>query len=295
MNRLMLIITGAIVLIGGIVSFDGVFTVDQREQAIVLQFGRYVRTEDTPGLKFKLPVAQSVEYFEKRILDLDPPAQEVILADQKRVNVDAFVRYRITKPIEFKRKALTKANFDQVFGGQLNAAVRAEVGRSLLGDMLSERRDDIMERITQRLKQQAPDFGIEVVDVRIGRTDLPQTTSQSVYNRMRSQRVAQANQLRAEGAEIKARIQAEADRERTVIIAEAQRQAQILRGEGEGQRTNILNDAFGRDPNFFAFYRSMEAYGEALGDGTTMVLSPDSEFFRYFRDQSGADGGVNQK
>ncbi len=289
MNRLILVITGIVVLIGGIVAFDGVFVVHQKEQAIVLQFGRYVRTENEPGLKFKVPVTQSVEFFEKRILDLDPPAQEVILADQKRVNVDAFVRYRIKDPIEFKRKALTQANFDQVFGGQLNAAVRAEVGRSLLGDMLSERRDDIMNRITQRLKQQAPDFGIEVVDVRIGRTDLPQTTSQSVYNRMRSQRVAQAAQLRAEGAEIKARIQAEADRDRTVIIAEAQRQAQILRGEGEGERTNILNAAFGKDPKFFAFYRSMEAYGEALGDGTTMVLSPDSEFFRFFRDQQGRD------
>jgi modulator of FtsH protease HflC len=167
--------------------------------------------------------------------------------------------------------------------------VRAEVGRILLGDMLSERRDDVMTRITERLKKQAPDFGIEVVDVRIGRTDLPQTTSQSVYNRMRSQRVAQAAQLRSEGAEVKARIQAQADRERTVILAEAQRLAQIQRGEGEGQQTTILNNAYGQDPKFFSFYRSMEAYGVALGEGTTMVLSPDSEFFRYFRDQEGKD------
>ena len=289
MNRILLIITGVVVVIGGIVAFDALYTVHQTQQALVLQFGRPVQVVREPGLHVKLPLLQDVEYFDKRVLDLDPPAQEVILADQKRINVDAFVRYRIVDPLEFKRKALTQANFIQVFGGQLNASVRAEVGRTLLGDMLSERRDDIMGLITERLKRQAPDFGIEVVDVRIGRTDLPQTTSQSVYNRMRSQRVAQAAQLRSEGAEIKARIQAQADRERTVIIAEAQRQAQIQRGEGEGQQTKILSDAFGQDPKFFAFYRSMEAYGAALGDGTTMVLSPDSEFFRYFRDQDGAD------
>lgn len=289
MNRILLIITGVLVVLGGIVAFDALYTVHQTQQALVLQFGRPVKVEREPGLKYKLPLLQDVEFFDKRVLDLDPPAQEVILADQKRINVDAFVRYRIVDPLEFKRKALTQANFIQVFGGQLNASVRAEVGRTLLGDMLSERRDDIMARITDRLKGQAPDFGIEVVDVRIGRTDLPQTTSQSVYNRMRSQRVAQAAQLRSEGAEIKARIQAQADRERTVIIAEAQRQSQIQRGEGEGQQTKILSDAFGQDPKFFAFYRSMEAYGAALGDGTTMVLSPDSEFFRYFRDQDGAD------
>ena len=152
----------------------------------------------------------------------------------------------------------------------------------LLADMLSNKRDEVMSRITAQLKDQATDFGIVVVDVRIGRTDLPPTTSESVYNRMRSQRVAQASKLRAEGAEIKARIQAEADRERTVIVAEAQRQAQILRGEGEGEKTRILVSAFGRDPEFFSFYRSMEAYGAAFGEGTTMVLSPDSEFFRYF-------------
>ena len=289
MNRLLLIITGVVVVIGGIVSFDALYTVHQTQQALVLQFGRPVTVEREPGLHFKLPLLQDVEYFDRRILDLDPPAQEVILADQKRINIDSFMRYRIVDPLEFKRKALTQVNFLQLFGSQLNASVRAEVGRILLGDMLSERRDDVVLRITERLKKQAPDFGIEVVDVRIGRPDLPQTTSQSVYNRMRSQRVAQAAQLRSEGAEIKARIQALADRERTVILAEAERLAQIQRGEGEGLQTKILNDAYGQDPKFFAIYRSMEAYGVALGDGTTMVLSPDSEFFRYFRDQSGAD------
>ena len=190
-------------------------------------------------------------------------------------------------PKQFRLRANTEANFVDIFGRILNSAVRAEVGRVLLADMLSAQRDSVMARITTELKRQSTDFGIVVVDVRIGRTDLPPTTSESVYNRMRSQRVAQASKLRAEGAEIKARIQAEADRERTVLLAEAQRKAQILRGEGEGQQTRILNGAFGKDPDFFAFYRSMEAYGAALGAETTMVLSPDSEFFRFFNDLPG--------
>jgi membrane protease subunit HflC len=263
------------------------YTVHQTQHALVLQFGRYVRTESDPGLHFKKPFLESVEYFENRLLDLDPPAQEVVLADQKRVNVDAFVRYKIVNPLEFKKKAVTQTNFLQVFGGRLNAAVRAEVGQILLGDMLSDKRDDVMARITNQMKSQAADFGIEVVDVRIGRTDLPPATSQAVYNRMRSERVEQAVKLRSEGAKIKAEIQANADRERTVILAGARRTSQILRGEGEGLKTRLLNDAFGQDPEFFGFYRSMEAYGEALGEGTTMVLSPDSEFFRYFRNLGG--------
>ncbi len=291
MNKIILMITGAVVVIGGILAFDAIYTVHETKHALVLQFGRYVRTESDPGLQFKKPFLESVEYFEKRLLDLDPPAQEVVLADQKRVNVDAFVRYKIVDPLEFKKKAVTQTNFLQVFGGRLNAAVRAEVGQILLGDMLSDKRDDVMNRITNQMKSQAADFGIEVVDVRIGRTDLPPATSQAVYNRMRSERVEQAVKLRSEGAKVKAEIQAGADRQRTVILAEARRTSQILRGEGEGLKTKLLNDAFGQDIGFFGFYRSMEAYGEALGEGTTMVLSPDSEFFRYFRDL----GGKNPK
>jgi modulator of FtsH protease HflC len=287
MNRIILIVLGVVVVVGGISAFDAMYTVHQTQHALVLQFGRYVRTESDPGLHFKKPFLESVEYFENRLLDLDPPAQEVVLADQKRVNVDAFVRYKIVKPLEFKKKAVTQTNFLQVFGGRLNAAVRAEVGQILLGDMLSDKRDDVMGRITQQMKNQAADFGIEVVDVRIGRTDLPPATSQAVYNRMRSERVEQAVKLRSEGAKVKAEIQANADRERTVILAGARRTSQILRGEGEGLKTRLLNDAFGKDPEFFGFYRSMEAYGEALGAGTTMVLSPDSEFFRYFRNLGG--------
>ncbi|MEX2454299.1 MAG: protease modulator HflC [Rhodospirillaceae bacterium] len=289
MTNLRLMIVGVVVIVIGLVVFSSTYVVHQTQQALLLEFGQPRHEEREPGLHFKLPW-RTATYYDRRVLSLDPPAQEVILADQKRINVDAFVRYQITSPLNFKLRADTEANFVDVFGRRLNAAVRAEVGQVLLPDMLSATRDQVMSRITAALKTQAEDFGIVVVDVRIGRTDLPPTTSESVYNRMRSQRVAQASQLRAEGAEIKARIQAEADRERTVIIAEAERQAQILRGEGEGEQTRILVSAFGRDPEFFSFYRSMEAYGQAFGEGTTMVLSPDSEFFRFFKDISGGLG-----
>ncbi|MDA0651705.1 MAG: protease modulator HflC [Proteobacteria bacterium] len=293
MGRIKLIILGVIALILGVVVFDGMFIVRQTETALVLQFGRPVLPiHSEPGLKFKVPLIQDVEYFDKRILDLDPRPEEVILQDQKRVNVDSFVRYKIVDPLEFKRRALTQANFVQIFGGRLNAAVRAEVGKVQLPDMLSDKRNDVMTRITAALKLQASQFGVAVVDVRIGRTDLPAATAQSVYKRMNSEREAQARKLRSEGSEIKAKIQAGADRKRTVILAEARRTSQILRGEGEGIKTTTLNNAFGQDPEFFGFYRSMEAYGEALGgDGTTMVLSPDSEFFRYFLDET----GINKK
>jgi membrane protease subunit HflC len=289
MGRLKLIIGGIIVLVVGVVIFDGMFVVDQRQTALVLQFGRPVLPVYTePGLKFKTPLIQDVEYFDKRILDLDPKPEEILLQDQKRISVDSFMRYKIVEPLVFKQRALTQTNFVQIFGGRLNAAVRAEVANVLLGDMLSDKRNDVMQRITDALKKQAAQFGIEVVDVRIGRTDLPAATAQSVYKRMNSEREAQARKLRSEGSELKAKIQAGADRKRTVILAEARRTSQILRGEGEGKKTVILNDAFGQDPEFFGFYRSMEAYGAALGgDGTTMVLSPDSEFFRYFLDQRG--------
>lgn len=282
MNKVVLAIIGFVVIVGGIVGSASIFTVHQTQQALILQFGNPVRVEAEPGLKFKVPFVQNVTFYDRRILDLDPPAQEIILNDQKRINVDSFVRYKIINPLEFLKTAQTDANFRQIFGGRLNAAVRSEVGKVLLGDMLSNKRDDVMGLITDQLKKQASQFGIEVIDVRIGRTDLPETTSQSVYNRMRSQRIAEAAKLRAQGAELKAKIQANADRKRTVILAEAEKDSQIQRGIGEGAQTTILNSAYGQDTDFFEFYRSMEAYSKAFGEGTTMVLSPDSDFFKFF-------------
>ncbi len=287
MNRMTLAVIGVAVVVVGIVVFSSLFTVYQTQQALILQFGNPVGVEREAGLKFKMPFIQNVEYFDKRILDLDPPVQEVLLADQKRINVDAFARYKIVDPLKFRQRAVTLTNFRQVFGGLLNSEVRSEVAKVSLADMLSEQRGEVMIRIADEMKTQAPRFGVEVVDVRIGRTNLPEATTQAVYNRMRSERIAQAAQLRAEGEELKARIEAEANKDRTIIFAEANKKAQILRGEGDGQRTRVLNEAYGQDPGFFDFYRSLEAYGALGGEGTTMVLSPDSDFFRFFLDEQG--------
>ena len=282
MKKPLLAVFGLIILVAGVAAYGALFTVHQTQQALILQLGNPIRTVPEPGLHFKLPFIQNIEFYDSRILDLDPPVQEVILLDQKRINVDAFARYKIVNPLEFRKRAVTNQNFRQVFGNRLNAAIRAEIGKILLGDMLTEKRSQVMDVISRHMKAQAAEFGTEVVDVRIGRTDLPEATAQAVYNRMRSDRVAHAAKLRAEGEEQKLKIQAIADKDRTIIIAEAQRESEILRGQGEGERNQILGEAFGQDPEFFDFYRSMEAYGEALGEGTTMVLSPDSEFFRFF-------------
>ena len=282
MNKPFLAVFGLLIVVVGVTAYGALFTVHQTQQALILQLGNPIRTVPEPGLHFKLPFIQNIEFYDSRILDLDPPVQEVILLDQKRINVDAFARYKIVNPLEFRKRAVTNQNFRQVFGNRLNAAIRAEIGKILLGDMLTEKRAQVMDVISRHMKAQAAEFGTEVIDVRIGRTDLPEATAQAVYNRMRSDRVAHAAKLRAEGEEQKLKIQAIADKDRTIIIAEAQRESEILRGQGEGERNQILGEAFGQDPEFFDFYRSMEAYGEALGEGTTMVLSPDSEFFRFF-------------
>lgn len=273
---------GVLIVVGAVVAYNSIFVVHQASQALILQFGNPIRDVQEPGMHFKTPFLQNVELYDRRILDLDPPPQEVILADQKRVNVNAFARYKIVDPLEFRKKALTDANFRQLFGSRLNAAVRSEIGRILLGDMLTQKRAEVMRAITEQMKAQAGEFGTEVVDVRIGRTDLPETTAQAVFNRMRSDRVAHAAELRANGEKQKAEIQARADKQRTIIISEAKKQAEILRGQGDGLRTTILNDAYGQDPEFFDFYRSMEAFGNSVKPGTSMVLSPDSELFQFF-------------
>jgi membrane protease subunit HflC len=295
MKKMGLAIFGIIIAAGAIVAYSAMFTVHQTQQALILQFGNPVDVVSQPGLNFKLPFIQNVRYFDRRILDLDPQPQEILLSDQKRINVDSFARYKIVDPLEFLKAAQTDRNFRQVFGSQLNSAVRAEVAKVSLADMLSPKRAEVMNLIFEILKTQAPQFGVELVDLRIGRTDLPGTTLQSVYNRMRTDRVAQAAELRAKGEEMKLTIQAEADRQRTVIIAEANRKSEILRGEGDAGKNKILGDAYGKDEEFFRFYRSMEAYGKAFEEGTTMVLSPDSEFFKYFNNSGpGSTPGTRQ-
>ncbi|WP_430474553.1 protease modulator HflC [Thalassospira lucentensis] len=276
-----LIATGVVVVIAAVVASMCVFTVRQDQQALVLQFGNPVHAVSEPGLHFKSPI-QNVEYYERRILELDPPVQQVLLSDQKRVNVDSFARWKIIDPLTFRQRATNTTNFVQLFGQRLNSVIRGELAQAPLVALLSDNRAQIMEKIQASLLEPAKEFGVELIDVRIGRTDLPQETSQAVYNRMRSSRIAEAAQLRAEGEELKAKIQAEADRERIGILAEASRQAEVLSGEGDAERNVVLGKAYGKDAEFFEFYRSLESYKSALSSGSTMVLSPDSEFFQYF-------------
>lgn len=283
-----LVILGVLAFAGFVVATSAMFTVDQREQAMVMQFGNPQRVIREPGLHFKTPFIQDVVTYDSRILDLDPPPGEVILNDQKRIKVDAFARYRIVDPLRFFQALRTEAQFRDQVGRILNSSVKNSMARASLSDLLSEKRVSIMTEIEQRMAAETKDYGIEVVDVRVVRTDLPPQISQNVYNRMRSERVKEANQLRADGEKAKLEITSRADRDKTVIIAEAQRQAQILRGEGDAERNRILGEAYGQDPEFFAFYRSMTAYREALAQGdTNLVVSPDSDFFRYFGDQTG--------
>lgn len=290
--RTKLAIVGVLIVVLVIAAVASMFTVRQTEQAIVVQFGNPVKVVREPGLHFKVPFVQNVLYYDNRILALDPQGQEVPLVDQKRIIVDSFARYRIVDPLEFFKTVRTEQVLNDRFGAILNATVRNELGSSDLAELLTERRGEIMRTIAELVRQRSSEFGIEVVDVRIGRTDLPPETSQSVFDRMRSSRIAQAKELRAQGEELKAKIQAEADRDRTVLLAEGRKTSEILRGEGDAGRNRVLGAAYGADAEFFRFYRSMEAYRGALSEGTTMLLSPDSEFLRYFNQlPAGATNG----
>tara|TARA_B110000438_G_C15809652_1_gene649044 strand:- start:1003 stop:1875 length:873 start_codon:yes stop_codon:yes gene_type:complete len=283
-----LLALGVIFLVVPFTLTGTLFTVHQTQNAIVLQLGEPKRVIEDPGLHLKLPFIQNVVFYDNRVLDIDPPAQEMPLVNQLRIIVDAFARYRIVDPLKFYQTVRTEIGFRDRFGTILNGSVRDALGQAQLADLLTVKRVEVMQQISTGVSQRAPDFGIDIIDVRIGRTDLPEQTSQSVYNRMRSERLAQAALLRAQGQEAKSRIEAEADRERTIIIAEAERQAQISLGQGEAESRAILNAAHGQDAEFYGFLRSMEAYRVSLGEGTTMVLSPDSEFFRFFGDLPGS-------
>jgi membrane protease subunit HflC len=288
MSKRSLLILGIAILAVGIVASGALYTVHQTQQGLVLQFGQAKRVVTDPGLHMKTPFIQNVIYYDRRILDLDPPDFQILLTDKKRINVNAYARYRITDALRFYQSVQTEGAFRDRFGRIINASLRAEVAKVSLSQLLSEKRVEIMQKIRTQVDGEAESYGIQLIDVRIGRTDLPDETSQAVYNRMRSERERQARELRAEGEEEAVKIRARADREKVELVAEAERQSRILVGEGDAQRNRLLGEAYGRDPDFFAFYKSMEQYKEALGGGdTTMVLSPDSDFFRYFGSLTG--------
>ncbi|HIP80527.1 MAG TPA: protease modulator HflC [Kiloniellaceae bacterium] len=282
----------AIVVVGlGLLAYGSLFTVDERQQAIVMQFGEPKRVITEPGLAWKLPLIQNVQYYERRVLNLDPPAENILLSDQKRLIVDVFARYKILDPLLFFQTVRTEGVARQRLGGIINGRLREVLGNETLSSVLSPERTRILQSIRDNVDRETQRFGIALVDVRIRRADLPDETRESVYDRMRSEREREAAEFRAQGFEQSQRITAAADREATVIAAEAKRESEILRGQGEGLRTEILNGAYGQDPEFFNFYRSMQAYSESLdSESTYMVLSPDSEFFSFFDQAEGQVG-----
>jgi len=287
------LIIGVVIVLAGLIAYGAFFTVDEREQAIVMQFGEPKRVISEPGLSWKIPMIQNVQYYEKRVLNLDPPGENILLSDQKRLIVDVFARYRIADPLKFFQTVRSEETARSRVGIIVNGRLRQILGNSTLAAVLSDERTQILRDLRESVDQETQRFGIALVDVRIRRADLPDETRESVYNRMRSEREREAAEFRAQGYEQAQRITAAADREATVIRAEAERESSILRGQGEGRRTEVLNNAYGQDPEFFNFYRTMQAYSASLdSESTYMVLSPDSDFFSFFN-QTRRDGGAN--
>jgi membrane protease subunit HflC len=283
LRRRALIFAGLVVAIAVVVLlFTVPFIVDQTEQALVLSFGQPIRLVEQPGLGFKKPW-QSTIYYDKRLLDYEPATEEVIASDQKRLVVDAYCRFKIANPLLFYQTMGTELVARTRLRSIISDSLRRVIGGVELQAVVSSKRAAIMLQIRDEVNAQAKGFGIDVVDVRIRRADLPEENSKAIYERMIAERQREAAQFRAQGAQQAQEIRAEADKQRIEIIATAQKQSQILRGDGDADSTRIYAAAFEQDPGFFGFYRSLEAYRDALsGTNTTFVLSPQSEFFRYF-------------
>jgi membrane protease subunit HflC len=247
-----------------------------------------------PGLFWKIPVVQTVEYYDKRILDLDTSPQEVTASDQKRIVVDTFARYRIVNPLLFYQTVRAESQVRSRLGPITEAALRRVLGSATFQDLVRDKREALMKNIAKQVNEEGKEFGLEVVDVRIKRADLPEQNSKNIFDRMRAERQREAAEFRAEGAGAANRIRANADREVTIIKADATREGERTRGEGDAERNRIFADAFNRDTDFFAFYRSMQAYEQGIkSSDTRMLLSPDSEFFKYFNNPAGGSSNIN--
>jgi len=292
MNRALIL--AVVAAVGVLVASSTLFTVHQTQQVLITQFGQPIRVVTEPGLQAKIPFIQTVIAFDRRLLDFDAPGEEVILGDQRRLIVDSFTRYRITDPLlYFQTVGATEAGIRARLNSIVQSSLRRVLDNEPLLSVLSTDRTRIMGTIRSQVNEEARRFGIEVTDVRIRRADLPDENTQAILNRMQSERERVAREARAEGAEVAAQVRARADRERTVLIAEAQASADILRGQGENDAIRIFAEAFQRDPQFFHFWRSMQAYREAFSEGDTrLLLSPDSEFFRFFRESMPAPAGA---
>ena len=283
-------------VVAGFAAMSSMFTVHQAKQALVLQFGNVKRLVAEPGLHFKIPIVQDVVYFDKRVLDFDARAEEVPTRDQKQLVVDSFARYRIVDPLKFFQTVNNELGMEVRLGNVINANLRATFGEVGLATLLTPERARLMQIIADLVKAQSVEFGIDVIDVRIKRIDLPEENSQAIFHRMQTQREQEARKIRAEGEKESKRIRAEADKEVTIIEAHANRTGQILRGEGEAEAQATYNDAYGRDQEFFDFWVSMNAMREGLsGETTRYVGPPEGDFFRFFGDVAGgADALTNE-
>jgi membrane protease subunit HflC len=287
-HRLALTLVAAVVVM--ILLSSSLFTVDQTQQALVLRFGEVTRQIKQPGLNIKMPFIEDVEYFDNRILNLDPPAATLTLADQKRLVIDAFARWRITDPLAFYKALRTEGQAEARLGNLINGALLDVLGKVPLGALLTDQRDVVMQDVRDRVNADVQRLGLSIVDIRIGRADLPQETLEAVFQRMGSERQKEAAQFRAEGEQKSQEIRATAEAERTVVVSTAEKDAQETRGKGDGEAIRIYADAAKADPDFYGFYRTLEAYRNAFtGEAATLVLSPNDDFFRYFRD--GAKAG----
>jgi len=281
-----------IIVIAGFVVYLSFFTVKEINQAIVLQFGDPKRVIAKPGLQVKIPFIQNVVFLDRRILSLDPAPEEVIASDQKRLIVDAYARFKIVDPLKFYVSVGNEMVARSRLATIINSRLRSVLGKHSLATLLSEDRTKQMAIIQDGVNAEAEKFGITIIDIRIKRADLPQANSEAIYKRMQTEREREAKQFRARGAEMAVTITSTADKEVTVLLANAKKQSEIMKGEGDGQRNKIFAEAFGKDPEFFSFYRAMQAYEKALiGGDTSLILSPDSDFFKFF----GNTGIINKQ
>tara|TARA_B100000686_G_scaffold13164_1_gene12677 strand:+ start:251 stop:1120 length:870 start_codon:yes stop_codon:yes gene_type:complete len=274
-----------VLFVAGFAVYLSLFVVKEINQAIVLQFGDPKKVIVEPGLQVKIPFIQNVVFLDRRILNLDAPPEEVIASDQKRLIVDAYARFKIIDPLKFYISVGDERVARSRLSTIINSRIRSVLGKQSLATLLSEDRTKQMAIIQEGVNTEAKNFGIQIIDVRIKRADLPQANSEAIYKRMQTEREREAKEFRAKGAEMAVTITSTADKEVTVILANAKKQSEIMKGEGDGQRNKIFATAFGKDPEFFAFYRAMQAYERALiGGDTSLILSPDSDFFKFFGD-----------
>ena len=291
MSEKILKISIFVAVLTGLLIYSTFFIVKETHQAIVLQLGEPKKVYKDAGLYFKIPLIQNVHFLDKRVIDIDAPAEEVIALDQKRIIVDAYAKFIIVDPLKFYISVGNERVAQSRLSSIINAKIRGVLGKENLINLISTNRTKLMNQITKDVAEEAKDFGINVIDVRIKRADLPTANSEAIFKRMQTERTREAKEFRAEGFELGQTIKSTADKEATILLAEARKKSQILRGEGDGQRNKIFADAFGRDPEFFSFYRAMQSYEKSLisGSETSLVLSPDSEFFRYF-----GESGLNK-